>query len=63
MNTQIDSSKIVLTRNYVRKFCRGMDCIGSTMREDDLMEVSFLNNTIIIDTDRETMIIKLESQE
>ncbi len=62
-NSQIESNKVVLTRTYIRKLCRSMDALGSTMREDELMEISFLNNSIVIDTDGATMILKLENQE
>lgn len=58
----ITENKIVLTRSFVRKFLRCIDAAGSTMMEDDLMEISFMNNTVLIETDNINTIIRLEKQ-
>lgn len=62
MNTQLSDNKVIMTRRFLSKFIHGLDAIGRTMKEDDLVEVSFMSNTILIEGESMSTIIKLETQ-
>lgn len=63
INYQISDGRIVLTRNFLKKFIMSLDVICRGMKEDDLVEISLLDNTILMETDSVSTLIKLEKQE
>lgn len=63
MNAFTSENKIVMTRRFVKKFLRSIDAIGCAMHEDDLMQISIFNNTVLIESDDMSTVIKLEKQD
>lgn len=59
----VDCNEAILTRSYVKKLIRAIDAIGYSMNEDELMSIKFFNNTILIESENVSTIIKLENQE
>lgn len=62
MGDSISNNKVVITRNFVKKLIRSLDAAGATMREDDLLQISIMNNTLLIETDDTNILIKLDKQ-
>ena len=58
-----DYNEAILTRSYVKKLIRVIDAIGYNMKEDELMSIKLFNNTILIESENVSTIIKLENQE
>lgn len=62
MGDSILTNKIVVTRNFAKKIIRALDATTFTMREDDLLQISIMNNTLLLETDDTNVLIKLDKQ-
>lgn len=59
---QIFTESAILNKDFARKLCLAIDCAGRSMQPNDLMEVSFGGDTILIKTEGVQTIVKLERQ-
>ena len=59
----VDINEAILTRRYVKRLINAMNAIGYSMEDDELMSVKIFNNTILLESDNMSTIIKLEEQE
>ena len=58
----VDINEAILTRSYVKRLINAMNAIGYSMEDDELMSVKIFNNTILLESDNMSTIIKLEEQ-
>ena len=58
----VDINEAILTRRYVKRLINAMNAIGYSMEDDELMGVKIFNNTILLESDNMSTIIKLEEQ-
>lgn len=52
----------ILTRRRAKKVANALESIIGVMREDELLSVSIMDNTILVESDDVVTIIKLENQ-
>lgn len=63
MSDVVSNNKVVLTRRFAKKFVNQFNGVVGMMREDDLIQVSIMNNTLLIETDDTNILMKLEEQD
>lgn len=56
------SSNIVLTKRYLKKLTNVFGSVIPMMGDEELVSITFLNNTIVVETDDIVTIVKLENQ-
>lgn len=55
-------NEAVLTRRRAKKVANALDSIIGVMKEDDLLSISILDNTILVESDDVVTIVKLDNQ-
>ena len=55
-------NEAVLTRRRAKKVANALESIIGVMKEDDLLSISILDNTILVESDDVVTIVKLENQ-
>ena len=54
---------VVMTKRFLRKFINTLMAYANSMSEKDLIDITFFQNTILVDLGDTMTVIKLEKQD